>query len=628
MSDDSFIKECQILCNHTLYEFPPHRVVTQGTALGHPGGEHDRLLITAAFPGKSESQRILFGFPFAARLAFLAPGMTMRIKLRLPASNETVGLFEFVDSMENFKLVAVTVFETQDEDETGGSPSLSMLSFDLSGRILSERPFHPRWGNRYQRTSTTFGGTPPGSPNSQPIRCSPFTPLTSVMSGSMPYSFLCIFLSNLGPGTKSYTDRRSGQYVSNNLLVVDQSFDSASPWDARMGTKQLPQFSLQHFLPGSNILSLPMLTVGDILEVRRVSPVRKQNYDQTDKRNYSIQATWNLYHKSRTMGDTEVYELPVGFEDGREGRSPILIGANDYSKFPRPQHPEFDSEEFQEARITAVRKLREWSRKYLSQGSLIEPGINEERGLGHLKHDDYGIDVVAELLSISENGALLVDDYTSLDSQRQVRLERASSTEWLSKKVKEGDWLLLRNVRLCRPSTVFGIPYFISRVPEWCRDVQEAKRRKEAMNEQPAAESTVTVEPARNDRDIEAIDEEFLAPVTYRKEPGTLFDLQTSEPARNSTVDEDMLAAPRAMTNPGISLIPREGQENFKPVKGANGYFQVAESQKDDDDGAFYEPSQTTRVVVGTEPKRRKMDWETLVADAGEVPYEIIDLDD
>jgi hypothetical protein len=228
-------------------------------------------------------------------------------------------------------------------------------------------------------------------------------------------------------------------------------------------------------------LALPWLCVGDVLQVNTVKPV------------FAQRQTWNLLHKQKNFGETKIKIWPV------EGDSSVVdITGKRISTDP-------DNEPIE------IKQLRQWIRERLLKDSLLSDlhkGTLAGRGEWF-----SGRDLVARIERTNRyTNSLFITDFSTQDDDGLVEVRVRSSQQnfadalnYLFANVEKRDpkangiYVLLRNLRVnSADNTLYCSVEHVTRVPEFCKDVQDLiLRQRESTGDPTQADAVSQKDPTQ-----------------------------------------------------------------------------------------------------------------------------------
>jgi len=333
---------------------------------------------------------------------------------------------------------------------------------------------------------------------------------------------------NSKPGPKI-----SGGWIKHNIILVDPIFDhcACTEWSVN---KQLAQYSLTIGLNVSQrsaVEAIPFLCVGDVVRVHRArvnaKPPRFMNIlQQTSCAMVAFPCPSHMLEQGDDAS-LEVESCPI-----------TPSGSNTLVQADRMR----------------ARSLQAWIQKRLS-GETMSGFLAMASELCAMP--ERSRDLIVQVLEVKRNLRQLVVTDGSLDRPLSVEaIEQASPVaNWLFAHVKTGQWLKLREVSVSgsdsasqeadEPILLRAPAATVTRVPEWCIDVQVRRQQMRerfgsAPQEAPVATRTAPAEaPAGSAKDRQKASE---AKDTRRVSGDT--ELDPEEEEEESKAEQAVPAAP------------------------------------------------------------------------------------
>ncbi|CAE8740149.1 unnamed protein product, partial [Polarella glacialis] len=256
--------------------------------------------------------------------------------------------------------------------------------------------------------------------------------------------------------------RINGNVAHANLILVDKSFEdfNATEWSAN---PSFPQYSLQIMLQGKpvdrGLEAIPYLAVGDVVRVHRArmsaKPPRYMNLMM--QRHSSVVAD--------DMDDRGVVSRAISSSDN------TIVAAD----------------------CERARALQAWIRGRLSSETISEYFVMASELQGDDSHRDLAVQVL-EVQALQRH--LVVADGSGASERLVVEASQPeTAAAWLFLHVRPGQWLKLRSVSFADRLPDFGgsaasdspggsllrvSAANVTRLPEWCLDVQLRRQQLEA----------------------------------------------------------------------------------------------------------------------------------------------------
>jgi hypothetical protein len=429
--------------------------------------------------GYTESCLVEYFGIWARVLSFAGPDMDMKIVGEFPdeskktAWNDNVMITNTAgpERIEaKYIITKVIIIETHE-----GRPN-KYIEFDKKAKIVecktvptSNRPLEfPNYWMDHKRKYVDKNPTA-------------FRPLTTITADVPVINVAVAFMSNSPPGPYKFS-HPTAPYVRTHVQVCDLSFRQLRLAAIRGGGEDVPSYHL-HIQMDENVepLALPWLCVGDVLQVNTVKPV------------FAQRQTWNLLHKQKNFGETKIKIWPV------EGDSSVVdITGKRISTDP-------DNEPIE------IKQLRQWIRERLLKDSLLSDlhkGTLAGRGEWF-----SGRDLVARIERTNRyTNSLFITDFSTQDDDGLVEVRVRSSQQnfadalnYLFANVEKRDpkangiYVLLRNLRVnSADNTLYCSVEHVTRVPEFCKDVQDLiLRQRESTGDPTQADAVSQKDPTQ-----------------------------------------------------------------------------------------------------------------------------------
>ena len=398
-----------------------------------------------------------FSGNWAKILCFVQPGMDIKISAELPTDSSSWNECVVIQNLScpepvetRYVITQVSVIDTSTRRYIAFDKNQRIVECKIDGRkSSSDMSVFP---NHWISHKRSFVDKNPSA----------FRPLTSITQDVPVINVVVAFLANSPPGPYKFS-HPTDPYVRTHVHVCDMSFRNlklAAIRAANEDMKDVPAFHL-HLQIDKDVATsaLPWLTVGDVLMVYTVKPI------------FAQKQAWNLLHKQKKFGETRVK----------------IYGIEDERKTDVEGNPV-------DGTSAEVVELQSWVKNRLVKDTLV--GSNHGGKLGEREIWIGGHDIVCEVVRVNNyTSSIFVTDYSLVDGETEVEVRIRTSQQrigetldylftHLEKIVGEEDcYVLLRNVRTTTDKSVFCSLEHVTRVPKFCRDVQELLKRKEGLGD-------------------------------------------------------------------------------------------------------------------------------------------------
>ena len=305
-----------------------------------------------------------------------------------------------------------------------------------------------------------------------------FRPLTTITADVPVINVAVAFMSNSPPGPYKFS-HPTAPYVRTHVQVCDLSFRQLRLAAIRGGGEDVPSYHL-HVQMDENVepLALPWLCVGDVMQVNTVKPV------------FAQRQTWNLLHKQKNFGDTKIKIWTV------EGDKVVDITGKQVAVDPSSEP-------------TEIKQLRQWIRERLLKDSLLSD-LHKGTLAGRIEWFS-GRDLVARIERINRyTNSLFITDFSTQEDDGLVEVRVRSSQQnfvdalnYLFSNIEKQDpksnglYVLLRNLRVnSADNTLYCSVEHVTRVPEFCKDVQDLILRQQQSAGEPSQAEAATQKEA------------------------------------------------------------------------------------------------------------------------------------
>ena len=433
-------------------------------------GDIDNLTIKFAcnllneVTGYTENCLIEFFGVWARVLSFAGPGMDLKVVGELPSSatstvwNDSV-LVSNLSGPERietrYTISKVIVVETNPDRPN------RYVEFDKKGKLFEcktmGRDGNADFPNYWMDHKRKYVDKTPLA----------FRPLTTITADVAVINVAVAFLANSPPGPYKFS-HSTAPYVRTHVQVCDLSFRQLRLSAIRAATDDVPCYHL-HLQIDENVEPslLPWLCVGDVLQVETVKPV------------FGQRQTWNLLHKQKNFGETKIKIWPI--ENASDDASIILDVQGKKSKETNQPPSE-------------ILELRRWARERLLKDSLLS---DMHKGTLATRNEWFsGRDLVAKVEKINKySNTIYITDFSSNNDDEPVEVRVRSSQQNFAdalnyifqhierhKPTFNNLYVLLRNLRVnSSDNTLYCSVEHVTKVPEFCRDVQDLIKRREEM---------------------------------------------------------------------------------------------------------------------------------------------------
>ena len=439
--------------------------------ISHQGAADDNLTIKIScnllneISGLTETCNLEFFGSWARILSFLGPDMDMMIVCQLPVEGEKTVWNESVmvtnlagpERIETRYTISKIVVV-----ETNSDRAKRRIEFDKKGKIVECKTIdgHIEFPNYWMDHKRKYVDKNPSA----------FRPLTTITADVPVINVAVAFVGNTPPGPYKFS-HPTAPYVKTHVQVCDLSFRQLRLSAIRAGTDDVPSYHL-HLQIDEPVepSALPWLCVGDVLQVNTVKPV------------FGQRQTWNLLHKQKNFGETKIKIWPIETSD----ESKILDVKG--KKIIDQQTPPSE-----------IVELRQWIRERLLKDTLLS---DLHRGVLAGRNEWFsGRDLVARVERINRHASsIFITDFSVQDEDPvEVRIRSsqqnfASALEYLFEHIEKCNpafknlYVLLRNLRVnSADNTLYCSVEHVTRVPEFCKDVQDLIKRRDQVKEEVSA---------------------------------------------------------------------------------------------------------------------------------------------
>ena len=401
-----------------------------------------------------------FSGNWAKTLSFVQPGMDMKVSATLPTDSSSWNECVVIQNLScpepvetRYVISKISVIETV---------SRRYMEFDKNHRIVeckidgqktsSDMSVFPNHWMSHKRSMVDKN-------------LNAFRPLTSITQDVPVINVVVAFLANSPPGPYRFT-HPTDPYVRAHVHVCDLSFRNLKLAAIRASNedmKDVPAFHLHLQIDKDVVTSaLPWLTVGDVMMVQTVKPI------------FAQKQAWNLLHKQKKFGETKIKIWKI--------ESPHLVVDVEGNETDGQCPP------------SEVTELQSWIKNRLIKDTLV--GNNHGGKLGEREIWIGGHDVVCKITRVNNyTSSIFVTDYTLVDGEEEVEVRIRTSQQRIGETLEylfthlegligtEDCYVLLRNVRTTTEKSVFCSLEHVTRVPEFCRDVQDLLKRKDGLGD-------------------------------------------------------------------------------------------------------------------------------------------------
>jgi len=429
---------------------------------------------------------------WAKILSFIVPGMDMKIVAKFPNDSSEWNNCVVVKNLScpepvevRYEVDTVSIVEEVGTLQTGRTASSRrLIVFDKNRKITTCKLIGGS-------TSGTGGAATCGFPNYWMSSkrhivdrdLNAFRPLTTITQDVPVINVIVGFISNSPPGAYKFS-HPTDPYVRTHVHVSDMSYRNLKLSAIRTANddmRDVPAFHLHLQIDKAdvNTSALPWLTVGDVLMVHTVKPV------------FAQKQAWNLLWKQKKFGQSNVKIWRIDSVQQDSGVAYDLEGnIVERGSAPPP----------------AVVELQSWFRHRLTRDSLIS--ANHQGNFAHRDIWIAGCDIVCEIKKVNRYTCSLFVSDGSRDEIVEVRVRTSQqrineSMEYLFSRLeqfeavdeghdfaptatqtvtrRESVYVLLRNVRTANDGSVFCSLEHVTRVPEFCFDVQQLHQRQQSL---------------------------------------------------------------------------------------------------------------------------------------------------
>lgn len=411
--------------------------------------------------GLTENCLLEFFGSWARVLSFLGPGMDVKIVCQLPMEGDKTSWNDSVmvtnlsgpERIETrYTISKIIVVETHENRPN------RYIEFDRKGKIVEckvkggQMEFPNYWMDHKRRYVDKNNLA--------------FRPLTTITADVPVINVAVAFVSNSPPGPYKFS-HPTAPYVRTHVQVCDFSFKKLKLAAIRGGSDDVPSYHL-HLQIDEPVepCALPWLCVGDVMQVNTVKPI------------FGQRQTWNLLHKQKNYGETKIKIWPI---ESSDERVVDIRGVRITDDQPVPKE---------------IQELRDWVRERLLKDTLLSD-MHKGRLAG--RHEWFsGRDLVARVERINRHtSSLFVTDFSIQDEDpvevrvRSSQQNFASALEYLFEHVDKHNpafnnlYVLLRNLRVnSADNTLYCSVEHVTRVPEFCKDVQDLITNKKGAKEE------------------------------------------------------------------------------------------------------------------------------------------------
>ncbi len=421
--------------------------------------------------GLTETCLIEFFGLWARTLSFIGPGMDLKIVCQLPVEGEKTPWNDSVlvtniagpERVETqYTLTRVIVVETNEDQPN------RYIEFDKKAKIAECKTIggsveFPNFWMDHKRRYV----------DKSPLM---FRPLTTITADVPVINAAVAFISNSPPGPYKFT-HPTAPYVKTHVQVCDLSFRKLRLAAIRTGIDDVPMYHL-HLQIDENIEPnvLPWLCIGDVLQVNTVKPV------------FGQKQTWNLLHKQKNFGETKIKIWPIETEDERVVD---IRGMRITDKIDIPKD---------------VEDLRCWIRERLLKDTLLS---DLHKGSLSGRNEWFsGRDLVARVEKINRhtNSIFITDFSIGQEDPIEVRIRSnqqnfVDSLNYLFDNIERHNprfhnlYVLMRNLRVhSNDNALYCCVEHVTRIPEFCKDVQDLTRRREGLEAGESSGVTQSIE--------------------------------------------------------------------------------------------------------------------------------------